>query len=849
MFTQSSPWHLSALVRLLVVFLTTITISVDGLARDSLPSQTVELAERSVVRIVATNTSGTLLRRVASGFAWRSPDRVVTALHVVIGAENILVEAAGTRIEATPARIIAQDKEGDLALLALDRPLSSGKAFATTAIPAPGVALWVIGYPLEVTGMRSARLNLSDIAPSTLAGALDANARIDLADLGFPSTSLAVLHVEGSLLPGDSGSPIINSFGEVVGIGNGGLQRGTVGLGWGIPSNRLHNIHQRTNEVLRVEARRLARIQSSFFATQSGERLEAALWQTAAQRDKLESYQDFLERFPNGAFAEAARLKVVDIERKYSRALEYFRHAMELQASLGAGGEVSRVREIHSRIEDNLKRAIQVYPGFQAAYFELGRTKYMMAGLLPDGHAKIDTLKEAIKSFDDTLDMNPELAEPYLFRGYAYSSLEDYKASCDSYIKFQRLKQTLSPIKFNAYRQQLRFSKEFLTYNGCATPPDLDYIGPSDLQKSTNNSAPVERDCKQPWYTGEAQYCAEKGSPDAMDRVAQEMYTTANSVSFLSPKDTEKIEGAVRWAHELASRDDRRGFYHLGKFYANAYGKPKISGLAFSYLRKAADLEHPESFHSLGYFYFEGAGTTKDVDAARQAWARGAVLGDIFSSSQLTDFQKKVTASERLDRLRDDLIQIVERGNGTPYRFKTKIEGFTDRLEEAFVRFGNEYMLGRAVDSLASMKGFAPASVPVMVKQYPNLPESVRKRIRVALGSLGFGTREATFLMANVALSNRAAEEPDRINLNDDARQRAEALIALASFGSISTDIVDQIAPLLKSKDRYVRLLTLSVIGETKDKSKRRLIEPLIDDTSNMVKVEAARYFTALGQQ
>jgi hypothetical protein len=41
-----------------------------------------------------------------------------------------------------------------------------------------------------------------------------------------------VVRINGSLLPGDSGAPLIDWRGQVAGIGDGGLERGTVGLGW-----------------------------------------------------------------------------------------------------------------------------------------------------------------------------------------------------------------------------------------------------------------------------------------------------------------------------------------------------------------------------------------------------------------------------------------------------------------------------------------------------------------------------------------------------------------------------------------------------------------------------------------
>ena len=50
-----------------------------------------------------------------------------------------------------------------------------------------------------------------------------------------PSTQLAVISVEGHFLPGESGAPVFNVANRVVGIVNGGLQKGFAEVSWMIP--------------------------------------------------------------------------------------------------------------------------------------------------------------------------------------------------------------------------------------------------------------------------------------------------------------------------------------------------------------------------------------------------------------------------------------------------------------------------------------------------------------------------------------------------------------------------------------------------------------------------------------
>ena len=50
-----------------------------------------------------------------------------------------------------------------------------------------------------------------------------------------PSTKLQIASLQGPLVPGHSGAPVVDQDGSVVAIANGGLQKGTVGFGWAIP--------------------------------------------------------------------------------------------------------------------------------------------------------------------------------------------------------------------------------------------------------------------------------------------------------------------------------------------------------------------------------------------------------------------------------------------------------------------------------------------------------------------------------------------------------------------------------------------------------------------------------------
>lgn len=807
-------------------------------AQERLSESVVKLVRNGVLQVIVTSPD-TIPRRSATGFRWRTPDLVVTSYHVVAGAhaDSIRVQTTSNGVNATLAEVVAVDRASDLAILKMKRILPGGPLLHCSAIPSVSEQLWVAGYPLAVSGLRSRRIAMSDIAPHKLKDALDATARRDLVSLGFPHLNQEVLHLEGDFLPGDSGAPILDKNGCVVAIGNGGLKRGQVGLGWAIPSSQLDTLIQKGLAENQISLSSLQSIQTSFFSSVSPERIDETLWETADQLNTLEAYRDYLDRFPAGVFAATAKTRVNNLEKRYKRAIDYYRRALEYQSILGIGGEMSAVLEAHDRTETSLKRAIAIYPNFERAHFELGRSQYLMAGLLDDEGKKLEAYKEAIDIFNNAIDISPESAEAYLFRGFAYANISDYRYACEDYANFQRLKHTLSPAKFEHYKQQLRFSREFLEHHGCDVPNDLDYIGSEDLrgQYDQNN---VERDCKHEWWKGEAEYCALKGSTEAMARVASNIKILSGKIKFLSAEETEQVENAVRWADELAIRGDPRGKYYLAYMYWNGFGKPNVPELAFSYMKKAAEGEYPDAHGSLGLMYQNGLLVQRNPTLARRTWARGAVLEDSYSKWKLESFEKREQWIDQGAQLSSDFINIIRRGRGSGYKFRVRNE-LALRYEEAARSNGGDYLLGTAINQLGKNKELAFQSVPLMIKKYRQFKPYIQRRIRIALKSLRYGTPEAARLMAEVVFSVKPAEDSERINLDNDARLRHEALSAIATFGPASESVANQIATLLYSKDRYIRLLAMAVIGEIGKPEFNAMIDDMTQDKSLMVRLEA----------
>jgi hypothetical protein len=193
------------------------------------------LWKKSIVRVDATQCREN--DRSASGFLWRQTTWVVTTLHVVNGCGNMSVfsEATGSTKRATILRVLPKQ---DLVLLQIDAIAGSTSLSVANASPNATDELQVLGYPLAIPKMDNTTVRLRyggrilrDIVPKTVAD--------ELKKLGSPDPSIDITDIEGHLLPGHSGAPILNGSGEVVAIADGGLENGAVGVSWGLPAATL----------------------------------------------------------------------------------------------------------------------------------------------------------------------------------------------------------------------------------------------------------------------------------------------------------------------------------------------------------------------------------------------------------------------------------------------------------------------------------------------------------------------------------------------------------------------------------------------------------------------------------
>lgn len=248
----------------MALFLTTCAIPLTSQAQEAPASATVLVRVGGTVRIEVIRVPGLAPEVIVlpdveistgSGFVVSSDGYIVTNHHVVaddafairLQGQKAQITLKVERIDvvfppdpaASPgqpqrysASVVASDPELDLALLhvsALGLPIAR---LGDSDVAAPGEPVQALGYPLG-DFLEIARTGRDDVAPavSVSPGAVSALRTDDQGELTYLQTT-------ATLNPGNSGGPLVDQEGYVIGVVR--LQvRGATGIGFAIPINRV----------------------------------------------------------------------------------------------------------------------------------------------------------------------------------------------------------------------------------------------------------------------------------------------------------------------------------------------------------------------------------------------------------------------------------------------------------------------------------------------------------------------------------------------------------------------------------------------------------------------------------
>lgn len=205
----------------------------------SLPRNAVnyvaEAVGPAVVGINNQGSSGTGSESSGSGIIIKSDGYILTNYHIIKNFNKITVKLAGSNTIFS-ANIIGFDKRTDLSVIKINVENLPFVRFGNSSQMKVGDVAIAIGNPLG-----------QDFAGSVTAGIISAvNRKITITDSDTGElTAYNVFQTDAAINTGNSGGPLCNEFGEVIGVNNfkAGINDSlTDGIGFAITINEVKNV-------------------------------------------------------------------------------------------------------------------------------------------------------------------------------------------------------------------------------------------------------------------------------------------------------------------------------------------------------------------------------------------------------------------------------------------------------------------------------------------------------------------------------------------------------------------------------------------------------------------------------
>ena len=202
-----------------------------------------ELLSQSTVKVLIKNKQGII--GAATGFLWRTNQQVVTSLHVLSSdpASKIIVEFGKKKRRATIKAVLLK---ADLVLLKINKPVTGWQPLNSFNGEKPKYKSEVsaLGFNQGALGLSTRLLRKGYVKPEILQVLLPPKALKILSNSNVLDVKLPIYYLDGSLLPGYSGSPVVDAQGALIGIGDGGLENGAASVSWVIPASNLALLEQ-----------------------------------------------------------------------------------------------------------------------------------------------------------------------------------------------------------------------------------------------------------------------------------------------------------------------------------------------------------------------------------------------------------------------------------------------------------------------------------------------------------------------------------------------------------------------------------------------------------------------------
>ena len=348
-----------------------------GQVQESLPDL-VRRVKPSVVSVLTYDAKGEPLIS-GSGFFIR-PGQVVTNMHVIRGARRVEIHTLEGKGRTYPvAGALAVDEEADLALLRVDVPAERSRPLPLApALPDEGEQVFLIGNPLRLEG------SVSD-------GIVSAVREV-------PAVG-RIIQITAPVSHGNSGSPLLNMSGQVIGIVTVKVTNGqNINLALGVA--RIASL--RPEQLIAFD-----QLASKNKSTTQPEMLAELWYRGGIDSLWLGNYDSALSYFETAANRNPRRpetwIQIGYCKVKQGRndeAIRAYQHAIQLRPNSA---------EAHNKLGD--------------AYYYAGR------------------FNEAIAAYKQAARLQPEQPEAYYNLGLAYLEIGDH----DSALTQSRVLESIAP--------------------------------------------------------------------------------------------------------------------------------------------------------------------------------------------------------------------------------------------------------------------------------------------------------------------------------------------------------------------------------------------------------------------
>jgi S1-C subfamily serine protease len=205
--------------------------------------QIYDHAAPGVVQITSLSDDASLGgSALGSGFVVDTSGHIVTNYHVVQGADEIRVSFSNR--DTVQADLVGVDPSTDLALIKVD-----ASASALTPLPLGNSDKVDVGDPVVAIG------NPFGLDRTATAGIVSAVQRQIQSPAEFAIDH--VIQTDAPINKGNSGGPLLNTRGQVIGVNTqietGGVAAGNVGIGFAVPSNTVKDVVAQLRQTGHVE--------------------------------------------------------------------------------------------------------------------------------------------------------------------------------------------------------------------------------------------------------------------------------------------------------------------------------------------------------------------------------------------------------------------------------------------------------------------------------------------------------------------------------------------------------------------------------------------------------------------